>query len=72
MPKATMTKMEEAEGVQGVLLTNAEAECLYNHLELCILDEIRTTGEDYDNMGYLCNLVNIYQRCKAVTEKHGT
>jgi len=68
LPKATMLNMNEVEDVQGVLLTNAEAGCLYYHLELCILDEIRTTGEDYDNMDYLCNLINIYQRCKAVAE----
>lgn len=47
-----------------ITLTHDEAVSLYNHLELSILAEIREIGDEYDNMGYLVNLVHIYDKCK--------
>ena len=53
--------------MNGVTLTHDEAKTLYNHLEFSILDEIRC-DECYDNLGYLMNLVHIYERCKEESE----
>lgn len=53
---------------KGVMLTHDEAVCLYNHLDLSILGEIRDCGDDYDNMDYLCNLTEIYKKCKSEFE----
>ena len=55
--------------MSDIVLTKNEAEVLYNHLDLSILQEIREVAEDYDNMHYLVTLCNIYQRCKAVAEE---
>ena len=50
-----------------VTLTRDEAECLMNHLERSILNEIKDDPE-YDSMQYLVNLVNIYQRCEEAVD----
>lgn len=54
-----------------VILTHDEAESLYNHLEFSILREIKDDKDidDYDNMGYLANLMSIYAKCKTETEQ---
>ena len=46
-------------------LTSVEAECLANHLEYYIIQEIKD-DEDYDSIDYLCTLTSIYQKCKEV------
>lgn len=50
-----------------VTLTRDEAECLMNHLDRSILNEIKE-DPDYDSMIYLVNLVNIYQKCKEAVD----
>lgn len=49
-----------------VTLTKDEAECLRNHLELYILQEVKDDAE-YDSIDYLCTLCDIYKRCKEAT-----
>ena len=49
--------------MSDVKLTHDEAECLMNHLEISILQEIKD-DPDYDSMDYLVNLVNIYRKCR--------
>lgn len=51
-----------------ITLTHDEAVSLYNHLELSILTEIRESGDDYDNMSYLVNLIHIYEKCKEAND----
>ena len=46
-----------------VKLTKDEAEALMNHLEIYILQEIRD-DDAYDNLGYLLNLIHVYEKCK--------
>lgn len=44
-------------------LTKDEAECIANHLELSIIQELKDTPE-YDSIEYLCTLCRIYERCR--------
>lgn len=61
--------LHELKKANAVTLTRDEAEVLYNHLELSILNEIHDSGEDYDNMEYLATLCGIFNRCKAAAEE---
>ena len=44
-------------------LTKDEAECLANHLEYYIIQELRD-DVDYDSMDYLCKLTRISEKCR--------
>lgn len=48
---------------QTVLLTKPEAESLLDWLECHLIDDIRS-DEDVDNMGWLSNMMSIYNKCK--------
>ena len=48
-----------------VTLTQDETLALYDHLDYSIFDNIRS-DEDVDNMMWLCNMCEIYKKCKAV------
>ena len=48
-----------------ITITHNEAVSLFNHLDFYILREIQDEGGRYDNLGYLLNLIHIYERCKA-------
>lgn len=48
-----------------VELTNDEAESLAEHLEFYLIQNIRD-DVDFDNINCLCNLVHVYDKCKAV------
>ena len=50
-------------GMADVILTHDEAECLKNHLEWYIIQEIKD-DVDYDNIDFLCNMIHIYEKCK--------
>lgn len=52
-----------------ITISHDEAVTLYNHLDLSIINEIHDVAEDYDNMGYLVNLIHIYDRCKKEADK---
>lgn len=47
-----------------VELTPEEARTLEQHLEWYIIQEIKDDA-DYDSIGYLTNLVHVYEKCKA-------
>ena len=46
-----------------VELTKDEAESLMNHLEIYVIQEIRD-DDAYDNLGYLLDLIHVYEKCK--------
>ena len=49
---------------EKVQLTKSEADALKNHLEFSIIAEITASAGDYDNLGYLTNLIRIYEKCR--------
>ena len=50
-----------------VILTKDEAECLYDFLEIHLIDDIRE-DLDIDNMTWLAHIMNIWQKCREVTK----
>lgn len=48
-----------------VELTPEEARSLEQHLEWYIIQEIKDSPDDYDSIGYLTNLVHVYEKCQA-------
>lgn len=54
-----------------VTLTFDEAECLANHLEYYIIQEIRD-DEEYDSILYLGHLLDVYRKCRDETKRRVT
>lgn len=51
-----------------VELTKDEAECLKNHLEWYIIQEIKD-DTNYDSIDFLCNLIHVYEKCKQEVDE---
>lgn len=50
-----------------ITLTYDEAECLANHLEYYIIQEIRD-DEEYDSILYLGHLLDVYRKCREAVK----
>ena len=49
-----------------ITITAEEARSLEQHLDWYIIQEIKDC-DDYDSIGYLTNLIHVYEKCKAVS-----
>lgn len=67
--QAEWEKIHNQKMLSYVTLSRDEAEMLFHHLELYIIQEVRDIGDDYDNMEYLATLCDIYKRCKAAADE---
>lgn len=62
---ATAVRTGQRTGRMKMLeLTPEEARTLEQHLEWYIIQEIKDDA-DYDSIGYLTNLIHVYEKCKA-------